>query len=750
MADVPLYNPAGTVAPTPLPGPRLGGTTPEEFGYSAAKQQEAAAGQVEQAAREQVMLQNQVRVNDAINQVRQRALDLTYDPQDGYSNLTGRNALDRPSGKPLTDEYAEKLNETISDVSASLTPQQQRVFNMQAGQVATAFRGDVMRHAATQAKAYALDTAAGTLKNAESHATVDYTNGDLINGGVDPDTGVHTGGLVQEARAAVYAASKVNGDSAATTQANMDIAESRIHRSVVHAALENQDPLFAKAYFDKYRGRLTDDDALTLMGQVNVAGVAAISQAADKAARTTVLDPVMTPQPSADLWSLVKGQESGGRRFGSDGKLLQGPALPDGTHAQGDAQVRPTTADDPGLRVMPARKLADGSYDPADLERMGHDYFKALMKRYDNNPTMALAAYNGGMKHVDDAIAEAKAVGEPELWLSSAHISPEARKYAVDITTRFAAGAGAPKVPTEQEYIDAAVAQLGPKAAPQVIDMTRQRAANTYAVAMHSRDQKIGQTVQDVQRAIAAAGGDFSAVQAQQPQLVAELMAFAPDKVDDMKTFAARISKPATADDMTLYGDLVAHPEKLTQLSDADATTIITTRFKPETQKELFKLRADALDGKKDNGAGAINDSALNTVLNERLEQIGLEWKASKNPADKASYGTVQKFLRDGIFDQQRQVGRKLTPEEISTFVDQQFANQGVLHHWYRPDGTQPELAMRYGDIPSETRSQLEALMPNAPENDRLRAYWIAQRNKRAAAADHDAMMVRARAVMNQ
>src|SRR5690242_12862049 len=67
-------------------------------------------------ARMQIDAQNQVnqtRVNDANNQAVEAKLHLTYDKENGYINLQGKSALDRPDGKPLDVEYGDKFKERI-------------------------------------------------------------------------------------------------------------------------------------------------------------------------------------------------------------------------------------------------------------------------------------------------------------------------------------------------------------------------------------------------------------------------------------------------------------------------------------------------------------------------------------------------------------------------------------------------------------------------------------------------------------
>jgi hypothetical protein len=115
------------------------------------------------------------------------------------------------------------------------------------------------------------------------------------------------------------------------------------------------------------------------------------------------------PQPT--LADVVQSMESGGRRYGKDGALLTSPK-----GAQGEMQVMPGTARDPGFGVTPAR---DGS--PDELARVGREYLAAMERRY-NDPAQAMAAYNAGPGAVDAAKAKHGAA-----WLD--HMPKETRDY---------------------------------------------------------------------------------------------------------------------------------------------------------------------------------------------------------------------------------------------------------------------------------------------------------------------------------
>lgn len=105
------------------------------------------------------------------------------------------------------------------------------------------------------------------------------------------------------------------------------------------------------------------------------------------------------------IHQVVQQMESGGRRFGKDGKILEGPQTKYGT-AKGEMQVVDSTNLDPGFGVRPA---ADNS--PAERARVGSDYLDAMVKRYGGDEAKAMAAYNWGPGNLDGALAKAQKSG---------------------------------------------------------------------------------------------------------------------------------------------------------------------------------------------------------------------------------------------------------------------------------------------------------------------------------------------------
>lgn len=173
--------------------------------------------------------------------------------------------------------------------------------------------------------------------------------------------------------------------------------------------------------------------------------------------------------PARGLADVVKGMESGGKRYGKDGELLTSPK-----GAQGEMQVMPKTATDPGFGVVPAM---DSS--PEELARVGRDYLAAMQQRYPGDDAKAMAAYNAGPGRLDAAVVKNGAE-----WL--AHMPEETRAYVATGLRQMGEGRTADAVKANPDLVPAArVAQTA-----ESIDAARlttdadMRGRNAHAEAM--------------------------------------------------------------------------------------------------------------------------------------------------------------------------------------------------------------------------------------------------------------------------
>jgi soluble lytic murein transglycosylase-like protein len=94
------------------------------------------------------------------------------------------------------------------------------------------------------------------------------------------------------------------------------------------------------------------------------------------------------------LRSVILQKESGGRRYDKSGNLLTSSK-----GAQGEMQVMPATARDPGYGIRPAQNNS-----PDELKRVGDEYAGVLLRRY-KDPILAMIAYNMGPGATDKWLA---------------------------------------------------------------------------------------------------------------------------------------------------------------------------------------------------------------------------------------------------------------------------------------------------------------------------------------------------------
>ena len=107
--------------------------------------------------------------------------------------------------------------------------------------------------------------------------------------------------------------------------------------------------------------------------------------------------PVAQAAPvSPDTFARMQQVESGGRDYNAQGQPIVSPA-----GAMFKNQVMPATAANPGFGVTPAQAQT-----PEEYNRVGQEYYNAMLKKYGGNEQLASAAYNMGPGAVDRNIAQ--------------------------------------------------------------------------------------------------------------------------------------------------------------------------------------------------------------------------------------------------------------------------------------------------------------------------------------------------------
>jgi soluble lytic murein transglycosylase len=725
MPTVPTYD-TPQVAPSAIPGASVQGLSPRQLDQGQENDRNLQrAGQsllnlgseTSAAMNREQMLANQVRVDDALNKVRAAQQQLTYDPTQGYISKTGPAAIEpNAEGQGLTDVYGSKLQSTIDEASSGLAnPAQQRVFQEQAANLRTQFDGQLQNHVLKEYTQFGLQTQQGTVDLAQNAAVNQWNDPEAINQQLD------------SAKAAVWKAGQLTGEPANLTEAKMMQTASKIHLGVIDAALQNNNPEYAVAYINKYKDDMTATDALKAQGVVRQDMTARV---ATGTAMTAMAQHRAGFQPTdMDRVLQITAQTESNNNPNAEGPMVKGQGT-----AKGSMQVMDATNTDPGFGVTPA---ADNSQ--AERVRVGKEYMAAMVQKYGGNTAQAWAAYNAGPGNVDKAIKDAGPTGD---WLGALanYQSPENHTQTVNYVQKnqaaYANGAGAPPMPSIQDIHDNIREKLGPNADPKILQASLAEGTRMYADALNDRKVQGENITTQAQQWLIQNGGNFAAMPA---QLKSALVSDAPDKWDNLQNFAKNIATPPIKSNMAAYHTAMQNPEELAKMPDSVFTDFAMTNFAPTEQKQIAKIRQDELSGKADASAGALHTQAVTAALNNRLLSIGIDPKpkASDEKA-KEQIGTVQKFITDGIYANQQQLGRKMTGQEISDYIDTQFAKNNTFKTTFLgiPTGTTtaPYLGMKLNDIPSEDVAAVKASLAkngnSAPSNDQvLRTYWTWKQN---------------------
>lgn len=652
---------------------------------------------------------NQLRIDDALNQAKEAANRLTFGQDGGYTNLKGVDALNRQSGKPLADEYGDTLKQQIEQISGGLgNGAQRQAFTLRANDLLTGFKSQAMQYEAAQFREYALSVREGTISNRINSIGLNYNNPQQI----DQD--------ITSIQAATYDLARMQGKSAEWAEARTRQMTSKAHTVALSSALEKNDIAYADAYLKKYKGQMEADDILRVQGLIT-------KEMDTRVAITTageVIGGVVKDFVPSDLDRVINitmGTESGGRRYGNDGQLLTSPK-----GAKGEMQVLDGTNTNPGFGVKPAR---DNS--PEERARVGRDYLKAMIARYDGDLSKAWAAYNAGPGTVDSALAK---VVNPKYdgdrnWLNL--MPDETQAYVKKNMAAYGAGQGQPARPSLAE-VHAEVRRRVGTDNPQRLKLALDEADRRYGELDKAVKQRDEQITSDAMRALVANGGDFNA-------LPASLRAnVPPDKIDNLMTFAKRVSKGDDATNEAVYLKLASNPDYLRGLSDNEFY-MLRGHLSESDFQSFAKQRGDMRGGKGDNGPGSLNTSAINSTLSMRLNSLGID-PTPKDQKDQTRVGAVQKFVRDSIIQAQQISGKKMNDVEVEKHIDALFAKSQEFRNVFMGFTTSTSrerlLTMRGSDIPKNIRDRLNADfkasgVTNPTEADLLGAYWNLKFNGR-------------------
>lgn len=644
-----------------------------------------------------IQAQTNALVSDAaVNRAKEVQMRLVYDKDIGLTSQRGYDALNRPDGKPLSAEYVGKFDDAINAISGELkNDEQRRLFNAQASGMRLSLQNQAIQHEAQAFREYNLSVQEGTIKTEIENVALNYNNPEEL------------APAVERIKMAVFQQGQALGKSAAWIEAQQREMTSKAHATALTAALQADNIAYADAYLRKYSEQMTANDVLQVRGVISkeVDGRLAIASAINAMGQEAVAT------DGSDM-SIVIGitaqAESGNRERDAKGNLITSSA-----GAQGKMQVMPGTNRDPGFGVRPAQDDSD-----AERTRVGRDYMDAMIKRYGGDLSKAWAAYNWGPGNLDDAMAKArKPENQGKTWFDFA--PKETRDYVTNNLQAYQARrtSAAPKM-TLEAVLARVDADPSVNSSPTRLAAARQEATRRFNVHEASikakNDELEGQAIQELM----ANGGNFMGLS------TALRAALPADKLSGLLTFADKVASGSTVSNMALYQRL-SDDTYLKSLSDAEFY-----KLRPELSASDFKHFANERAKPESGGQspGDLNSGALNAVLKERLQTMGLD---PKKDADR--YGAVTKFVRQQLINAQQQANKKFNDAEVEKLVDGLFLKSRdfdtVLWGGIRIDGpTKQLLGMTLKDVPEDVRQtitdQLKKRGQPVTEGAILGIYW--------------------------
>ncbi|MBF8177804.1 transglycosylase SLT domain-containing protein [Herminiimonas contaminans] len=629
-----------------------------------------------------------LRVQDAYNQLREKQLDLTLSPESGFANVKGRDVMKpRDNGMSMSDDYLQRFGTVGSEIESGLVNERQKAkFRQRLIDSQLEFKAGLQRHENQQISEYGKTVTNATVTLESEAAFQNWQNPDLVNKSIATVTD------------SLRAQGMREGLPADAITAAVQDKVSKIHSGVLALSIQEGNLRYAEDYLKKNSASMEANDILKYKGAITKeikTNDALLT--AEKIIGENV--PKMAPTDFDRLVGLVAGQESGNRERDSKGNLITSPK-----GAQGKMQVMPGTNLDPGYGVTPAK---DGS--DAERTRVGKDYLKAMLKEYGGDLNKALAAYNAGPGALDAAIKKAdKSVAlnknDPAVpvrsWMD--FMPKETQKYVPAIASQYSAGTGVPKVTLVelQNQTRAAMAGKDPAYIKLAVDAVTQRYDATRKSEKDAADDLVGQAY----KLLDQNGGNYNG-------LPADMRAALPgDKIDNLQAYAnTRAKGQAVATDWGVYYDLRRDDDLLKSVN----LYALKGKLGDAEFKQLVTEQENIRTGKSESTTAT---RSATQILNSYLTQAGIDptpKPSTSADSDAARVGRAMRAQQDAISQAESVKGGKLTAAEVEKVTAGIFTNVTIKGTWFGTNST-PKFNVKSTDtivVPDADRAQIVAAL---------------------------------------
>lgn len=361
-----------------------------------------------------------LRAEDAFNQLRDKALELTLGDK-GFANVRGADAVTRP----IFRDYTAQLDQSSKDIAGGLANDDQRVkFQQRSAIGLRQFQENLLRHVTSERTAYEKEVYDGTVKSELNSIGQQFS---------DPNTF----GLSLE-RMFSAAAKEVERKGMTNVAGALDTERQNVLDKAWKARLDAwqaADPAGAYAAFQQNANQMSP--TLRLQIKQQLAGAALPAIAAGEVSRNAPVVRELAPQPGAPIPGPIKVTpqvekfatviDTNAQQYGVDSGVMR-------RQLQAESGGNPAAQNDADRRVTGEPSIGIAQFQPATAKRYGIDprdpvqsirgqaaYMADLLKMFGGDYEKALAGYNWGEGHVQKAVAK-----HGERWIEHAPASTQA------------------------------------------------------------------------------------------------------------------------------------------------------------------------------------------------------------------------------------------------------------------------------------------------------------------------------------
>ena len=653
------------VAPGQLPGVQA--QAPDvRTGEIAAQQTGQLAQALGQAAQQASRIQldvlergNALRVSDAMNQLRRRALDLEYG-EDGFRSRVGENALPTAfDGRSLTEAYSERYRSAVDELDAGLGNSAQREqFRAQAEQLGLAVAGQAQAHELAEFRRYGASVLDGGIALAADEAATAYDNVDRVAAAIS-----NIGALTEERLR------EFSGLSANERAARIQVAQSSAVMGTIQAAADAGNLSLARRYREMYDETLTAQDKARYDAVMTPALNAQLARGVVARAMSGSDQPVdIDPEAQVELASPVDGRVSSGSgpRVAPRTRTGQGSsdhggvdyAVPVGTPVRAAGRGRVTFAGERGgygnLVIIEHPDGRETRY--AHLSEIN----VRVGQTVDGDAVIAASGDTGNVSgpHLH---FEVRVDGRP--------VDPLQQVGRVRTMRALDEPQGPPT--TLQELIRRVEADLGPRATPEQVAAARQEAQYQWRLQEQAQEQQAAQALAQAQQWLTQNGGDYANMP---PSLRAAVPA---GQQDDLVRFAEVFARgeEVKTDPEAYY--LLYDNDALMGLSDAQFLAM-RGRVAPDDFERFAQRRQELRRGSLD-----LSRDSLNAAIDPYLTSLGLSrsgtGQSRQAVEQRRRAGAVLQVVEQAVLLEQRNLGRQLNDTELRALTANLFSRQDVI-----------------------------------------------------------------------